>query len=82
MFALLPNKKLITYETLFKKIKEIVGEPNLTQTILTNFEKAVFPHADSINTLNRSKLGDLGLQALFHQDAKFQELTYKLYSLC
>ena len=45
MFALLPNKKLITYETLFKKIKEIVGEPNLTQTILTNFEKAVLPHA-------------------------------------
>ena len=42
MFALLPNKKLITYETLFKMIKEIVGEPNRMQTIITDFEKAVF----------------------------------------
>ena len=28
------------------------------------------------------KLGDLGLQALFHQNPHFQELIYKLYSLC
>jgi len=42
MFALFPNKKLITHETLFKKIKEIVGERNLMQTIITDFEKAVF----------------------------------------
>ena len=95
MFALLPNKKLNTYETLFKKIKEIVGEPNRMQTIITDFEKAVFSACEKVfshavhkgyrfhqHSAIWSKLGDLGLQALFHQDAKFQELTYKLYSLC
>ena len=92
IFALLPNKKLITYETLFKKIKEIVGELNRMQTIKADFEKAVysacekeFPHAVHKGCRFHQhsaiwcKLGDLGLQALFYQEAKFQELTYKLY---
>ena len=66
------------------------------QTIITDFEKAVFflPGKKSFlmlfikgvrfhhHSVIWSKLGDLGLQALFHQEAKFQELTYKLYSLC
>ena len=39
--ALLPNKKQVTYETLFSKIKEIVGDTKMT-TIITDFEKAVF----------------------------------------
>lgn len=95
LFALLPNKKQATYETLFSKVKEIVGESNRMQTLITDFEKSVFTACDKVfpdavhkgcrfhqNAAVWRKLGDLGLQTLFHQNAEFQELIYKLYSLC
>ena len=76
----------------FSKIKEIVGETKMT-TIITDFEEAVFYTVEKVyaekehkgcryhnNAAVWRKLGDLGLQTLFHQN-EFQEPICKLYSL-
>jgi hypothetical protein len=94
VFAMLPNKQKITYETLFNKIKEMVGVPSRVQTIITDFEKAVFSACEKVfpdavhkgcrfhmNAAIWRKLGDLGLHPLFHQNQHFQEFIYKIYSL-
>ena len=95
IYGLLPNKKSSTYETMFKKVKELVGQESKLTTIITDFEKSVFGACRRVfPTINHKgcrfhhnaavwrKLGELGLQSLFHQNALFQETLYKLYALC
>ena len=64
------------------------------KTIITDFEKSVhracsnaFPDVNHKgcrfhnNSAIWRKIGELGLQSLFHNNAQFQEFVYKLYAL-
>ena len=95
-FFLLPNKKAATYEFLLEKIKErLGGQPDCLETIISDFEKAVFSSVRKVFAGVDHKgcrfhkyaaiwkqLGDKGLQGLFYQSASFKEVVYKLFALC
>ena len=80
--AFLPDKEKSTYIKLFSIIKEKVGDVSELATIVHDFEQAVFTATSTVfgnsvqqrgcryhfNAAIWRKLGELGLQSLFHKE--------------
>ena len=94
-FALLPNKEQSTYEMILTAGRNKVASDNpKPTTIVTDFERSVinaiglvFPETAHTGCQFHFRAAiwnhvkDKGLQSFFCQNAKFQEILYKMYAL-
>ena len=93
-FSLLPSKEQTVYEFMLSKISEKVGTNRKLDTIVTDFESAMynalmemFPDVDHVGCQYHFRAAvwknvcDKGLQSFFYNNALFQELIYTIYAL-
>ena len=93
-FTLLPSKEQIAYDLMLKVVKKRVGTNICLQTIITDYESAMFnslleyfPDQDHLGCSFHFRkavwknMCERGLQSFFYQNADFNELLYKLYAL-
>ena len=84
------------YDLMLQKLLErLGGQPASLKTILSDFEKALIGSVRKLfeNVKHQGcrfhkylalwkKLGEKGLQGLFHQSASFKEVVYMFFALC
>ena len=94
VFSLLPDKSQTTYDMMLAAVADKVGIDGHPVVAMCDFERAtintlsaIFPHAKISGCMFHLRkaiwthVQDCGLQSLFHRNADFNELIYKIFAL-